>query len=162
MFCTNVECKIKTKKAQADGNEYGYIEFGRENVFFVPCSMKTFDTINAGFHTKLSVGKSKEGNPKIVYTQDDKNLYMLIKTDPNQDLYISESDLLKIEMVKSVNYFEDDEVYYVILLKILGDVMLVLVDNTNIKYISIKNKYIDYIDDASGVSADLVPLSVLS
>ncbi|MCK9309829.1 MAG: hypothetical protein M0P99_06125, partial [Candidatus Cloacimonetes bacterium] len=112
--------------------------------------------------TKLSVGKSKEGNPKIVYTQDDKDLYMLIKTDPNQDLYISESDFLKIEMVKSVNYFEDDEVYYVILLKILGDVMLVLVDNTNIKYISIKNKYIDYIDDASGVSADLVPLSVLS
>ncbi len=162
MLNTNVECKIKTKTARADGNEYGFIEFGKENLFFVPCSIKKFDTINAGFHTKLSIGKSKEGNPKIIYTQDDKDLYMLIKTDPNQDLYISESDLLKIEMVKSVSYLEDDDVYHVILIKILDDVMLVLGDNTDIKYISIKNKYIDYIDNMGGVIADFVQLSVLS
>lgn len=160
MLCTNTECKIRTKKAREDGNEYGYIEFGNEeNPFFLSCSIKKFENINAGFHTKLSIGQSRTGNPKIVYTPDDKDLYMLIKTEPNQELCISDTDLSKIEMVKSTIYFNiAGQAITVALIKILEDVELTLIDDISITYISIKNKYVKYIDNTNGVPADLVYL----
>ncbi|MCK9198081.1 MAG: hypothetical protein M0P49_00590 [Bacilli bacterium] len=159
MLCLNTECEIKTKVAQGDGNEYGYVQFGNGNdLFFLPCSIKKFDTINTGFHTKLSIGKSKAGNPKIVYTPDDKDLYMLIKTNPNQELYIPDIDLSKIELVKSTIYLDEDGEITVALIKILEDVELTLVDDINITYISIKNKYVKYIDDATGVPMNLISI----
>ncbi len=160
MLCLNTECKIESKIAQGDGNEYCYVQFGnKENLFFLPCSIKKFDTINAGFHTKLSIGQSKAGNPKIVYNPDDKDLYMLIKTDSNQELCIPDIDLSKIELVKSTRYFDDDNETTVALIKILEDVELVLVDDIDITYISIKNKYVKYIyNNATGVPMNLIPI----
>jgi len=110
-----------------------------------------------GFHTKLSIGKSKAGNPKIVYTPDDKDLYMLIKTNPNQELCIPDIDFSKIELVKSTRYLDEDSNEITIaLIKILENVELTLVDDTSITYISIKNKYIKYIDNATGVPMNLL------
>ncbi len=158
MLYLNTACKIRTKIAQGDGNEYSYIQFGNEeHLFFLPCSIKKFDTINEGFHTKLSIGQSKAGNPKIVYTPDDKDLYMLIKTAPNQELYIPDIDLSKIKLVKSTTYLDDNGNETIIaLIKILENVELTLVDDTSITYISIKNKYIKYIDNATGVPMNLL------
>ena len=148
MLFLNTECKIRIKTAEADGNEYGYIKFGnKDNLFFIPCSIKKFDSINLGFHTKLSIGKSKRDNPKIVYNTEDKDLYMLIKTEPNQKLCIEEDSISKIEMVKYTKYVDEDGETTVVLFKVLDDIRLALINGIDIKYINVKNKYVKYMDN---------------
>ncbi len=148
MLFTNVSCEIKDKKVEQE-RSYRYIEFGnRENgLFFLSCALKGFDTVNVGFHNKLSIGKSKRDNPKIIYKPDDKDLYMLLMGKKNETINVIPEDINKIEKVLFTRIKDNDDYYHIILVKVLGDENVTFIfdpkeENVTRSYINVNKKFV--------------------
>lgn len=145
MLFSNFKVDIKSKKGHT--NEYRFIEVGNsfeKTVMFLACSLKKYETINKGFHNRISIGFSKAQNPKIVYSPDDKDLYLLLKGEANECIEYAAIPEEPFKEVSSVVYSDGDDKYQAAIVKAPKNGIVIFKNEYGnpIRYINIKNNFV--------------------